>query len=121
MCLLGGKNDFRGILVLVGGGGEGSSDNAISISRVAFRFLNVDFDIENDYINPFEVRDNSELLRNTLNEIDHKNIRCSFKNTEDPINLAFQSIEQTSLKTLTKDFIKEGFSDIVSFISKICK
>lgn len=49
MCLLGGKNDFRGILVLVGGGGEGSSDNAISISRVAFRFLNVDFDIENDY------------------------------------------------------------------------
>ena len=82
-----------------------------------FSSLNID----SEYINPFEVRDNSELLRTTLNEIDQKNIRCTYKSTEDPINLAFQSIEQTSLKTLTKDFIKEGFLDIISFITKICK
>ena len=40
----------KGILVLTGGGGEGEPDNAINIAKTAFRFLNADFDINNDYI-----------------------------------------------------------------------
>ena len=71
--------------------------------------------------NPFETVDNSELLFANLNKIDEKNIRCKFKNTQDPINLAFDTIENTSLKNLTKDFITEGFSDMISFITSICK
>ena len=69
--------------------------------------------------NPFEVVDNSEVLRANLNEIDNRNIRCKFKATEDPIQYVFDSFDNTSLKTLARDFVKEGFSDIVSFVSNI--
>ena len=77
--------------------------------------------LDDDIINPFEVHDNFELLRNSLDEIDKRNIRSRYKTTEDPINLAFESIDQTSLSTLTKDFIREGVIDFISFISRICK
>ena len=71
--------------------------------------------------NPFETVDNSEALRANLDRIDNRNIRCKFKGTKDPINLAFESIENAPLKTLARDFVKESFMDMVSFISKICK
>ena len=77
------------------------------------------YDTEN--YNPFEIKDNSNLLRSCLNEIDKKSIRFRYKNTEDPINLVFNSIQETSLSTLTKDFIQESFSDLIIFISKLCK
>ncbi len=76
---------------------------------------------DNDDYNPFVVKDNSKLLRTSLNEIDKRSIRFRYKNTEDPINLVFNSIEETSLSTLTKDFIQESFSDLVIFISRLCK
>ena len=69
--------------------------------------------------NPFEVVDNSEVLRANLNEIDNRNIRCKFKATEDPIRYVFDCFDNTSLKTLARDFVKESFSDMVSFISNI--
>ncbi len=69
--------------------------------------------------NPFEVVDNSEKLRSNLNEIDNRNIRCRFKATEDPIQYVFDSFDNTSLKTLAKDFVRESFSDVVSFITNI--
>lgn len=72
-------------------------------------------------INPFEVRDNSEQLMKNLASIDSKSIRYKFKNTQDPINLAFETIENTSLKTLAKDFVKESFYDFISFVGDICK
>ena len=72
-------------------------------------------------LNPFEVIDNTEILRSNLNEIDNRDIRCKFKATEDPIKYVFDSFDNTSLKTLAKDFVKEGISDLVSFVTKICK
>ncbi len=69
--------------------------------------------------NPFEVVDNSEILRSNLNEIDNRSIRCRFKATEDPIQYVFDSFDNTSLKTLAKDFVKEGFFDVISFITRI--
>ncbi len=71
--------------------------------------------------NPFKEVDNSALLMANLNYIDAKSIRCKFKATQDPINLAFDTIENTPLTILAKDFVKESFNDIVSFISKVCK
>ena len=64
--------------------------------------------------NPFETKVNSKELMSSLALIDKKSIRTSFKSTQDPINLAFQTIESTSLKTLAADFIKEGFFDFIS-------
>ncbi|MBQ8634717.1 hypothetical protein IJ425_01010 [bacterium] len=69
--------------------------------------------------NPFETVDNSEILRTNLDEIDNRNIRCRFKSTEDPIKYVFDSFDNTSLKVLARDFVKEGFSDIVSFVTNI--
>lgn len=72
-------------------------------------------------VNPFEVSENSEALMKNLASIDSHDIRCKFKNTQDPITLAFQTIEETSLKTLAKDFVKESFYDFISFVGDICK
>ena len=69
--------------------------------------------------NPFKPVDNSELLKSNLNEIDSRSIRSTFKATEDPIQYVFDSFDNTSLKTLAKDFVKEGFSDIISFVSNM--
>lgn len=71
--------------------------------------------------NPFETKDFSEGLMKNLNKIDEKSIRTRFKNAQDPINLAFETIENTSLKTLAKDFVKETFFDFVSFVTEVCK
>ncbi|MBQ8475643.1 hypothetical protein IJ531_01120 [bacterium] len=72
-------------------------------------------------VNPFLKQDNSEALMKSLASIDSRDIRCKFKNTEDPITLAFQTIEETSLKSLAKDFVKESFYDFISFVGDICK
>ncbi|MBR3604692.1 MAG: hypothetical protein IKL52_01535 [Candidatus Gastranaerophilales bacterium] len=74
-----------------------------------------------EQLNPFEAVDNTETLRNSLNEIDNRDIRCKFKATEDPIQYVFESFTNTPLKTLAKDFVKEGITDLVSFVAKICK
>ncbi len=76
---------------------------------------------EQEEFNPFEVKDNTLSLRKSLERIDQKDIRVKFKCAQDPINLAFQKIEDISLKTLAKDFVKESFFDFVSFISNVCK
>ena len=72
-------------------------------------------------VNPFEVQKNSAELKSCLDSIDSKSIRCKFKNTQDPINLAFESIESTSVQVLAKDFIRESITDFISFVSKICR
>lgn len=74
-----------------------------------------------DEFNPFEVKDNSSLLKETLTKIDEKDIRTKFKATSDPINLAFETLENASLKSLAKDFVTESLSDIADFITRICK
>ena len=72
-------------------------------------------------INPFDVQRNLAELKSNLDEIDSKSIRFKFKNSIDPINLAFNSIESTSVQCLAKDFVRETISDFISFVSKICK
>ena len=70
-------------------------------------------------LNPFKPVDNSEVLKSNLNEIDSRSIRSTFKATQDPIQYVFDSFDNTSLKTLAKDFVKESFNDIVSFVTNI--
>ena len=72
-------------------------------------------------INPFETKNNSEALMKNLASIDDRSIRCRFKNTQDPITLAFDTINETPLKTLAKDFVKESFYDFISFVGDFCK
>ena len=76
---------------------------------------------QEESINPFEIQKNPTELKSSLDLIDSKDIRLKFKNTEDPINLAFESIENISIQMLAKDFVRESVSDFISFVSKICK
>ena len=60
----------RGILILTGGG-DGAPKNAISIAKIAFKFLNASFDLEKDYIyslntNTIPAKEDKELI----NQID---------------------------------------------------
>ena len=71
--------------------------------------------------NPFETVDNSKMLRSNLEEIDNRDIRVKFKATEDPIHYVFDSFDNTPLKVLAQDFVKESFCDIISFVTNICK
>ena len=74
-----------------------------------------------EIFNPFEAKLDAVSLRSNLDAIDNRDIRSKFKNAQDPINLAFQSIENTSLKTLAKDFVKESFYDFISCVKDFCK
>ena len=82
---------------------------------------NANLNFEEETINPFEIQNNPIELKSCLDDMDSRDIRFKFKNTVDPINLAFQAIESTSIAYLAKDFVKESFVDFVSFVSKICK
>ena len=76
---------------------------------------------QEETINPFEIQNNPAELKSSFDLIDSKDIRLKFKDSTDPINLAFESIESSSVRTLAKDFVRESLSDFVSFVSKICK
>lgn len=82
--------------------------------------LNIDDEIKFE-ANPFSTNISRAALMDSLNKIDNASIRGRFKSTDDPINLAFEAIENVPLKSLAKDFVKESFMDIVSFITDICK
>jgi len=71
--------------------------------------------------NPFSTDVSKAALMDSLNKIDNASIMGRFKATDDPINLAFEAIDNVPLKSLAKDFVKESFSDIISFITDICK
>ena len=71
--------------------------------------------------NPFVSNFDREALMQNLNDIDSAELRTRFKNTQDPITLAFKSFDNAPLDALARDFIKDSFMDIVSFITNICK
>ncbi len=61
-------------------------------------------------------------VKNSLSEkmdiLDQKDIRMRFKNSRDPVLIAFEYLENQSLKKLAIDFVKESISDIMFFVSK---
>ena len=57
-----------------------------------------------------------ELNIDTLNLLNDPRMR--FKNSRDPVFIAFEHMERQSIKRLAQDFVKEIISDTVAFISK---
>ncbi len=51
-------------------------------------------------------------IMDTLNGIDERNIRTTFKQAKDPIELAFNHISSQPLKKVATNAIKEGVADI---------
>lgn len=53
--------------------------------------------------------------------LDKADRRMRFNATKDPIYFAFDYIEKRSLPALAGDFVKDSFSEIASFISRVVK
>ena len=56
-------------------------------------------------------------LQANLAIIDKKDLRMRFKNSRDPLYIAFDYIDNRPVQELAVDFVKESLFDIVNFIS----
>ena len=56
-------------------------------------------------------------LQASLSVIDKKDIRMRFKNSRDPLYIAFDYMDQRPVKDLAIDFVKDSIFDFVNFIS----
>ena len=50
--------------------------------------------------------------------LDKKDRRMRFKNSKDPIYVAFEYIDKQPLKKLAIEFVKDSINDMIVFISK---
>lgn len=50
--------------------------------------------------------------------LDKKDRRMRFKNSKDPIYVAFEYIDKQPLKKLAIEFVKDSINDMIIFISK---
>ena len=56
-------------------------------------------------------------LETALTAIDKKDIRMRFKNSRDPLYIAFDYIDKRPVQELAVEFVKDSLFDIVNFIS----
>lgn len=47
--------------------------------------------------------------------------RMRFRNSADPIYVAFDYLDDQPLSTLATSFVKESFNDVIKFVSKVVK
>lgn len=50
--------------------------------------------------------------------LDKKDIRMRFRNSKDPVYVAFEHLDKQPLPKLAMDFVKDSFTEIAMFISK---
>ncbi len=58
-------------------------------------------------------------LQANLAIIDKKDIRMRFKNSRDPLYIAFDYIDKRPVQELAVEFVKDSLFDIVNFISGV--
>ncbi len=56
-------------------------------------------------------------LQANLAILDKKDLRMRFKNSRDPLYIAFDYIDNRPVQELAVDFVKDSLFDIVNFIS----
>ncbi len=56
-------------------------------------------------------------LEKALSTIDKKDIRMRFRNSRDPLYIAFDYLDQRPVQELAKDFVKDSIYEIMNFIS----
>lgn len=63
-----------------------------------------------------KAQDENRLQAN-LAVLDKKDIRMRFKNSRDPLYIAFDYIDKRPVQELAMEFVKDSLFDIVNFIS----
>lgn len=56
-------------------------------------------------------------LEANLEKMDKKDIRMRFRNSRDPLYIAFDYLDNRPVQELAKDFVKDSLFDIMNFIS----
>ena len=56
-------------------------------------------------------------LEKTLATIDKKDIRMRFRNSRDPLYIAFDYLDNRPVQELAKEFVKDSIYEIMNFIS----
>jgi len=59
-----------------------------------------------------------EQFRATLELMDKRDLRTRFRNSRDPVFVAFDFVDQQSLGQLAVEFVKDSLFDICNFVSK---
>lgn len=59
---------------------------------------------------------NSQLAAN-LDILDRKDIRMRFKNSRDPLYVAFDYLDKRPIQELAVEFVKDSIFDIMNFVS----
>lgn len=62
------------------------------------------------------VRKPNQIAAN-LDKIDNKDIRMRFRNSRDPLYIAFDYLDKRPVQELAKDFVKDSIFGIMNFIS----
>ena len=63
-------------------------------------------------------KEDKKELCEQMDILDKKDIRMRFKNSKDPIYVAFDVLDRQPLRKLAADFVKESLNDIIVFVSK---
>ena len=72
----------------------------------------------NGQFRPLLRKDQQEnRLQANLAILDKKDIRMRFKNSRDPLYIAFDYIDKRPVQELAVEFVKDSLFDIVNFIS----
>lgn len=59
----------------------------------------------------------NKQLAAQLSVIDRKDIRMRFKNSRDPLYVAFDYLDKRPIQELAVEFVKDSIFDIINFVS----
>lgn len=63
----------------------------------------------------------AKRLKSSMELIDKQDIRMRFRNSRDPIYIAFDYIDKQPLQTIAADFVRDLLEAPFSFISKMVR
>jgi len=56
--------------------------------------------------------------REEMDLLDKKDIRMRFKNSKDPVYVAFDYLDRQPLRKLAIDFVRDSIAEVIIFVSK---
>lgn len=62
-------------------------------------------------------KDNNDA-KEELDLLDKKDLRMRFRNSKDPVYVAFEYLDRQPLKKLAMDFVRDSIAEVMIFVSK---
>ena len=75
------------------------------------------FKNNNEFRPSLKQAQSEKKLQASLAVIDKKDLRMRFKNSRDPLYIAFDYIDKRPVQELALEFVKDSIFDVINFIS----